>query len=179
MKKYSAGHLMKTICLFAFAALLVAADQIVKFAVADNIEYVRGEVSVIDGFFSLVHWHNDGGMWGLFPGKVVYLAYIASAVGLIMLFFAIYIRDFLPQLSVFMIIAGAVGNVIDRFRLGYVIDFLSFNFWGYQYPAFNIADSCVTVGIFILLIFSKRIFNVLDPKQQEEVVNPDIENTNK
>ena len=57
-----------------------------------------------------------------------------------------------------------------------------FPLWGGQYffPAiFNIADSCVTVGIFILLIFSKRIFSVLDPKPQEETVTPDVENSNK
>lgn len=74
------------------------------------------------------------------------------------------------------------GRVVDMFYVKLFPIPQGFPLWGGQYffPAiFNIADSCVTVGIFILLIFSKRIFSVLDPKPQEETVTPDVENSNK
>ena len=153
MKGFTLKQIIKTICLFFLSLLLAGADQFVKYIISNTIEYRTGYITVIPGFFELVNWHNDGGMWGLFPGQVGPLAYIALAVTLVILFVGIFLKPFIPQLSVFLIVAGAIGNIIDRFRLKYVVDFLSFNFWGYHFPAFNIADSCVVIGALLLIFY--------------------------
>ena len=146
-------HIIRTILFAVLTGALIAADQFVKTLVKTNISYTNGSITVIPNFFEIVHWHNDGGMWGLFPGKVIPLAILASIAAVLLLLFAGCARHWLSQLGLFLILAGAVGNVIDRFKYGYVIDFLSFNFWGYQFPAFNIADSCVVIGAIVMIVF--------------------------
>ena len=153
MKGFTKKHVIRTVCFFLFSLLLAAADQFVKYIITVSIQYQTGRIEVIPGFFELVNWRNDGGMWGLFPGQVGPLAYIALVVSLIIIFTAIFLKHTLPQLSLFFIAAGALGNIIDRFRLHYVEDFLSFNFWGYHFPAFNIADSCVVIGALLLIFY--------------------------
>ena len=116
-------------------------------------------LSIIPGFFNLVLVKNRGMAFGILsqsrPGFSYYflIATTIVAIGVILFFFC-WSRSKQKWLTVglSLILGGAIGNLIDRVRLGYVIDFLDFFLIGYHWPAFNIADSGVTAGTFWLLI---------------------------
>lgn len=113
-------------------------------------------VAVIPGFFYLVHVTNDGAAWSLFAGKAMWLAVlgILAIGGLIAFRKQLGLVQF-PQQWIFGLIAGGIiGNVIDRLRWGHVVDFLDFHFGSYRYPAFNFADSAITVGVICYLAFT-------------------------
>ncbi len=134
--------------------LLVALDQITKMAVVSNITYRTEEIVVIENFFDIVHWRNTGAAWGVFSDKTWLLTIFSLACVLVVLLAYGFAKSKLLKLSLMLIAAGAIGNIIDRIRLGYVIDFLSFdNLFGYQFPAFNVADICVVAGAIGIVIF--------------------------
>ncbi len=96
---------------------------------------------------------NRGAAWGFFSNFQILLLVlrIVMIVGMfIYLFF--FNQRFSQAIPFVMIIAGALGNVVDFFLYGSVVDFLHFNLWGYHFPVFNFADSCITLGVFWLLI---------------------------
>jgi signal peptidase II len=115
----------------------------------------------VDGFFKLVHWRNDGAAWSLFSGQNKPLALIA-AIALIVLFFSrhhfeIHTRQ--GQISLGLIFGGITGNLIDRLFRDHVIDFLRFYMvqrggGEIGFPAFNVADSGICVGVVLLFIIS-------------------------
>ena len=123
-------------------------------------------LSVIPGFFSLVLVKNRGMAFGIFSQTrsgfyYYFLLFITiGAIGVI-LFSFFWIKSSKKWLTVglSLILGGAVGNFVDRLRLGYVIDFLDFFLKGYHWPAFNVADSAVTVGTFWLL------FNIIQGRK--------------
>jgi signal peptidase II len=100
--------------------------------------------------FSLNYIINTGAAWGFFAGNSGLLFVLRVIVILALIFLA------RKQFPIWLIITGAVGNVIDYCLYGHVIDFLHFTFWGYSFPIFNIADSCITVGVFLLLLLSNK-----------------------
>ena len=152
----------KTIMLVISAVsmgLLVFFDQLIKCVVADKIEYGTESVSVIDDFFAIVHWHNEGAAWGIFENYTWLLAVLSLVASVLFVYMIICSKAKLATISFVFIVSGALGNVIDRIRLGYVIDYLSFyNLFGYNFPAFNLADICVVsgaVGLILCMIFVK------------------------
>jgi signal peptidase II len=145
------------------AALVVVFDQLTKLAVLRYLGYAEERV-IIAGFFKFVHWGNTGAAWSLFRGNNGTLA-IISLVALVVLFFVRHhfdSRTVPGQLALGLIFGGIVGNFIDRVRVGHVIDFIYFHLHPrgggeVGFPAFNIADSgiCVGVGILFLLAWAK------------------------
>ncbi len=141
---------------------ILALDQLTKAVVKYAIPLYRS-ISVIPGFFSITHVKNTGAAFGLFAGSihaVRTLFFVAITVGALVLIFFIFRkirgdRALLP-LSLAMIMAGALGNLVDRIRWGYVVDFLDFYWRTYHWPAFNISDSAITVGV--LLLFVDNLF---------------------
>lgn len=137
--------------LFFLIALLVAIiDQLIKAWIRSNLALGQ---SLFDlGFFRLTHIQNTGAAFGLFPGQSLPLA-IISIVGIaILLAYAFFyyrhsplLINRLDKLALGFILGGTIGNLTDRLRFGYVTDFINFNFW----PAFNIADSAVTIGVIL------------------------------
>jgi len=150
MKKKATSYIV----LGFIGVLLVVFDQIIKDIVSKNIVYASGEIKVIDKFFSLVNWHNTGAAWGIFSNATFVLTIVSIiCVWAIIFVFAQADSLFLRTLLI-LLASGATGNIIDRVRLGYVVDFLDFyNLFGYQFPAFNIADICVTCGCIMLIIY--------------------------
>jgi signal peptidase II len=132
-------------------------DQITKLAVLNTIP-LYDAIPVIPGFFQLTHIQNPGGAFGLLADQgagvraAVFLFASAAALCLIFLFYRNTPESY-RWLSVgfSLIFGGAVGNLIDRVRFGRVVDFLDFSIAGYHWPAFNVADSAVTVGIGIFV----------------------------
>jgi signal peptidase II len=111
------------------------------------------------GFFRITHIHNTGAAFGLFQEQSLVLAVFALIAGSVILFFVFYgyryytwLGSTVITLTLGLVIGGTVGNLIDRFRFGYVTDFIDFGYW----PAFNIADSAVTVGVIIFAVLLLR-----------------------
>ena len=158
----------KYIRLAVVAGLVVLVDQITKALIIKYLP-LHKSITVIGGFFDITHILNPGGAFGLMANMsmvvrtVVFLFISSLAVGLI-LYFYIKTPPGFPFLATgfALIFGGAIGNLIDRIRFGVVVDFLDFYIGKYHWPAFNVADSAITVGI---LIF---IYHLLLRKMPEE-----------
>lgn len=115
-------------------------------------------------FFNLVMVWNEGVSFGLMQMQTPYI--LISLALVISLFFAGWLlkaQTWFQAIALAMVIGGALGNVIDRLRLGAVADFLDFHAFGLHYPAFNVADSCITLGI-AFLVFDGLL---LEPKRKK------------
>lgn len=134
------------------AALIVAADQLTKLLAVTRLKPV-GSVAVIPDFFNLSYVENPGAAWGMLAGRQFFLI----AFSLITLGFLLWKRKQLFQslwggtLTLSLITGGVIGNLIDRIRLTYVIDFLDFHWYAAHFPAFNIADASICCGVFLFI----------------------------
>jgi signal peptidase II len=142
---------------FILIFIILLIDQITKAAVARFIP-LNSSVEVIPGFFQLVHIRNKGAIFGFFNqsgSQAVYLLLtLASLVALglvVYYFFKTPADERLLRLSLSLILAGALGNFLDRIIRGYVIDFLDFGLRGWHWPSFNVADSCISIGALMLV----------------------------
>ena len=138
-----------------FVVILVA-DLVTKEWALASLQG-QGRVPVTD-FFNLVLVWNTGVSFGIFRsggevGRWV-LTGLALVITCVLLFWLRRERRFWPRLAIWLIIAGALGNVFDRIRFGAVVDFLDFHLFGYHWPAFNIADSVIVVGAVLLVVDS-------------------------
>lgn len=136
-----------------FVTILVILDQYVKNLVVLNIELSK-RIPLIDNFFSLTYVRNYGAGFSILQNETVFLSVLSIFAVLVLAYLLIKAKksDTVSIISYILIISGAIGNLIDRIRLGYVVDFLDFKIFGYDYPVFNIADSFITIGCFILMI---------------------------
>jgi signal peptidase II len=130
----------------ALTLAVVVADQVTKALVRANVD-LGSRDGVLPGV-EIVHVRNRGVAFGLFSdgGLVLVVIGIASVVALLA-FFATHSRRPLVWLPTGLLLGGAAGNLIDRTRQGFVTDFIDLPFW----PAFNVADSCITIGVLSLL----------------------------
>jgi signal peptidase II len=153
-KQLSRKHWVLWISLVSILLL----DQATKMVVEYTVPLYRS-IPVIRDFFDITHIKNPGAAFGLFAGDVglgrtlFFTIFTGAAIVLILVMFRrIDGNRVLLPLCLGMILAGAIGNLVDRFRSGYVTDFLDFYWNQYHWPAFNIADSAITGGIFLLII---------------------------
>jgi len=144
---------------YALALLLVVLDQLSKYWVSASFDY--GGARAITGFFNLVLTHNKGAAFSFLAsaagwqrGFFIVIALIAMVVISVLL--ARHAGDKLFCLALALILGGAIGNVLDRIVLGHVVDFLDFHLAGWHWPAFNLADSAITVGAVLLVADSFR-----------------------
>jgi signal peptidase II len=138
--------------LLIVAALMVTIDQLSKLWINAN----RPQIELLPGFLDLVYVENTGAIFGLFHSHTELFIALGIAASVIILVFLYYFppATTLGTLSFALILSGAVGNLIDRIRLGYVIDFISIHLQElFHWPAFNIADTALVVGIFTLLYY--------------------------
>jgi len=142
----------------AVLLLVVLVDQVSKSWIVQGFQFHEIRV-VIEGVFELTHARNSGGVWGLGQGlpvaarTAIFLA-LPSLITLAAIWYslALPLHDRLRHFSIALVVGGAIGNLIDRLRLGQVIDFLVFHWKDHYWPAFNLADSAICVGIAILMI---------------------------
>ncbi len=148
--------------LHSLALIVLVLDQATKLLVENTLPfgsfYPPHCIEVIPGFFNIVHVGNTGAAWSLFSGYPRALAFIGVAALFLLYFFRESLQLKLPQsqLSFGLIIGGIVGNLLDRFRLGHVTDFLDFHIKDAYWPSFNIADSAITIGVGLYIFFSFR-----------------------
>ncbi|MBM3304408.1 MAG: signal peptidase II [Candidatus Aminicenantes bacterium] len=144
-----------------FVLALVALDQATKLFVSRAVER---SVTVIPGFFDITLVHNKGAIFGAFSrsdSRLVFWALTLASLTALGLVVAYFLKtppsDRLLKIALSLILAGALGNLIDRVLRGHVIDFLDLYIGNAHWPVFNAADSCITIGAFlILLIFFRR-----------------------
>ena len=143
--------------LILIAGVIIIGDQITKAIVLAKMALYQS-ITVIPGFFSLTHIHNPGGAFGFMAQQSATLRigiFIVASMVAIVLIFLLYrqIPRTHPWLSagLALIFGGAIGNLIDRFRFGKVVDFLDFYVGGLHWPAFNVADSAISVGVAIFI----------------------------
>ncbi len=142
-----------------FALLLIVADQVSKNAIVDSIAY-GDSIVVIEGFFNLAHVRNTGAAFGIGQGsseiiRQLFFLYlpVAFCLWILVMFWKTSRGPMHNSVAYALILAGAIGNLIDRFRLGYVVDMFMF-YWKkeeHHFHVFNIADSCVSVAAFLLI----------------------------
>jgi signal peptidase II len=136
----------------AIALLVVAADQLSKWWIRSNLAL---EETLVDyGFFRVIRVQNSGAAFGIFQGHPLIFTVIDFLGIAVFLFLALFWSRRWPFLDrmwvrsgIGLILGGTIGNLIDRLRVGQVTDFLDFKIW----PAFNMADSSITVGVIILI----------------------------
>jgi signal peptidase II len=133
-------------------AVLIS-DQALKIW-AEQVLKLGASVAVIPGFFSLTRVHNTGVAFGMAQGNNLLTGLLAVAILVLAGGLARgwdWNRRFVQLVSA-MVAGGAVGNLIDRARLGYVLDFFDFHYRGWSWPAFNIADAGISLGVGLLLV---------------------------
>ena len=129
--------------------VLLGIDLLLKYLVSTYLT----TVNIIDNFFSLTYVLNDGAAFSLFASRT----YLLILIALICLFFIIYelknnLDDRVLSIGYSLVLAGLLGNFLDRLIDGYIIDYLSFKILGYNYPIFNFADILIVVGIIVVII---------------------------
>ena len=142
--------------IFFFGILLL--DQWTKSLIVQRFLLYQ-KVEVIQGFFNIIHVRNTGGAFGIFGGEkggfgsILFVIVSLIAIGVILfLFIRIKDEEKTLALSFSLILSGAIGNLIDRLRYGEVIDFLDFYLSSTHWPAFNIADSAICIGIGLMAL---------------------------
>lgn len=148
----------KNILFLAIAVLVVVLDQLSKAWILATLRVHEG-FPVIGGFFNIVHVRNPGAAFGFLAGapplfRYLFFLSITLAAIVLILYYLRANRIEEPSLvsALALILAGAVGNLIDRVRFGEVVDFLDVYIGSYHWPAFNVADAAITVGAGALMV---------------------------
>ena len=142
---------MKKIIPISIICLLL--DRITKLFITNNL-VLNDSYTIINNFFNITLVHNDGAAWSILSGNRLLLI-IISFIALFIIYFLFIKNKKLSKLEKIiygMLIGGIIGNLIDRILYGYVIDFLDFKIFNYNYPVFNIADCCIVIAAILLII---------------------------
>lgn len=144
--------------LIIITVIAVVIDQISKYYVLNGM-YRGQSIPVLDGLLNLTFVMNPGAAFGFLSGasekfRVPFFLVISLvAIGVVIFFYLHTARDNkLLQVGLALILGGAIGNLIDRVRFSEVVDFIDFYFKGYHWPAFNVADSAITIGVSLLVL---------------------------
>ena len=147
--------------LYILIIVFLIIDFVSKIIVS-NFMNVHDSIPVIKDFFYISYFRNTGGAWSILNNHT----WLLTLISLIIIIFLVYYvyknkpKNRLEKIGYSMIIAGSIGNLMDRIIYGYVIDFFDFNIFGYNYPIFNFADVFIVVGVFFLIIYNWRCKNV-------------------
>ena len=154
----------KLIFLLTVSFTVIVLDQISKSWIEHTISLYQS-IQIIPNFFHITHIRNTGGAFGILSD---FKGFYLKAFFILLTFFTIGVVGFfywklkphhnVPALGITLIIGGAIGNLIDRIRLGGVIDFIDVHYYSLHWPAFNVADSAISIGSVLLgvLIFLKK-----------------------
>jgi len=148
----SSGGLLQWLGL---AAILLMADQFIKILIVGF--YKLGDATHVTSFFNVVRVHNSGAAFSFLAGAGGWQRWFFTAIGLLAAALIVWMLKSHAGQKLFAfalacILGGAIGNVIDRVLYGYVVDFLDFHWRGWHFPAFNLADSAITIGAACLIL---------------------------
>ena len=158
---------LRFLCLVSGAILVL--DQLTKAWVLANLP-LGGGFEVVAGFFDITHVHNPGGAFGFLANlgaEVRMLLFLAVALAAVVLVLVFYwqtpVKQRATALGLALVLGGAVGNLVDRVRLGVVVDFLDVYVGDLHWPAFNVADSAISIGV---VLIAARMLLQKDPDGQ-------------
>ena len=137
------------------ALIILMADQFTKVLIVGN--YQLGDSTFVTNFFNVVRAHNTGAAFSFLAGAGGWQRWFFTTIGVVAAFFMVFMLKSHPGQRLFSfaiacILGGAIGNVIDRLLYGYVVDFLDFHWGSTHFPAFNIADSAISIGAACLIL---------------------------
>ncbi|MBC9787382.1 signal peptidase II [Carnobacterium maltaromaticum] len=137
---------------YALAAVILVIDQITKYVVVNNIDLYEVK-EVIPGILSWMYIRNTGAAWSILEGQMWFFYIITFAVVIAVIYIMQkYAKDnWLFSLGLSLILAGALGNFIDRLRLGYVVDMIRLDFM--NFPIFNVADMSLSIGVAVIILY--------------------------
>lgn len=139
----------KNILFFIIASIVIFADQLSKFIVRHKLP-IGKEIPIINQVVSITHIRNSGAAFGLFQnGRIIFIIVGAISIFIMLYFINFFTSSIFLAISSGLLFGGIIGNLLDRIFLGYVTDFIYFRHW----PVFNIADSCVDIGLFLIAIY--------------------------
>ncbi len=143
----------KYIKIILFVLSLIIFDQIIKYIVVNNMT-INSSITIISNFLSIKYVTNNGAAFGIFSSNNPFILIIISIVLIYYLIKELKnnIQNNMHVTSLCLIISGALGNIIDRCSLGYVVDYVSFTLFKRDMAIFNFADMCITFGVILLLI---------------------------
>ena len=149
---------------FVLAAAIVVVDQLTKYAA---VKYLAGKTIEVMSFFNLVLAYNTGAAFSILADAAGWQRGLFVGIALIAVAWIVWLLRRYPHQRLFalalsLVLAGAIGNVIDRILVGAVIDFLDFHAFGRHWPAFNVADSAITCGAVLL------VWDALRPAQSRD-----------
>lgn len=132
--------------------VIILIDQITKIAAASALG--NGGITVIPGFFRLTYAENSGAAWSMLEGKMwfFYIITVIALIAMVMFYRNQKESDELIKVSLVMMMAGTLGNFIDRLCFQHVRDFLDFVIFGYDFPIFNVADMALCIGVFLIIV---------------------------
>ncbi len=135
--------------------IILLADQFTKVLIVGH--YALGDSTYVTSFFNVVRAHNTGAAFSFLAGAGGWQRWFFTGIGIVAAIFMVWMLKSHPgqklfSFSISLILGGAIGNVIDRLLYGYVVDFLDFHWRSMHFPAFNIADSAITVGAVCLIL---------------------------
>lgn len=137
--------------------ILLLVDQISKILVIKLLD-ITSSIELIKNFFYLTYIHNNGAAFNILTGQRIFLILIAIVI---LIVFFNYLRKTkvegkIEKLAFSLVIGGSLGNLLDRILRGYVIDFIDIKIFKYNFPVFNLADTFIVIGVFLLLIILSK-----------------------
>ncbi len=144
---------------FGLSAVIVALDLYTKHLIEKAFQF--GEKLTFTSFFDLVHYHNLGSAFGFLNDAGGWQKWFFTAISVVAVVVISYLlvkhkNEKLFCWGLALVLGGAMGNLYDRITLGYVVDFLNFHIGDYYWPAFNIADSAICMGVFLWLLPTRK-----------------------
>ncbi len=144
---------MKKITIISLICIII--DQIIKIIITTNLEFAKS-INVINNFFRITYLQNSGAAWSILSGNRIILILI-TVLAIFMIYYFLIKDKKLNNIDYVLygtLFGGIIGNLVDRIRLGYVVDYLDFNFGSYHYPVFNFADICIVLSTIILVLLN-------------------------
>ena len=139
----------------ALALIIVLADQFTKVLILGY--YQLGDATMVTSFFNVVRVHNTGAAFSFLASAGGWQRWFFTGIGIVATLFIVWMLrshggQKLFAFALSCVLGGAVGNVVDRLLHGYVVDFLDFHYAGWHFPAFNVADSAISIGAACLIL---------------------------
>ena len=144
---------MKRFSAWGVILILAMLDQFTKILILRFIPF-QESIPVIPNFFSLTHVYNTGAAFGMLHDSNLFFVILAMVAFVALVLMRKHFQGGLMQTGWILLMAGIIGNVTDRLRLGHVVDFLDFQLGSYHWPSFNVADSCICVAAALFLLSS-------------------------
>ena len=162
----------------ALAATVFVVDQLTKAVLVSLIPAEGGRLSVVDDLIRVVNSHNSGALFGLFKDSALLFGLVSlGVVALIVWYHGSSGRNTLLSIALGLLLGGALGNMLDRLRLGYVVDFVDIGIGDLRWYTFNVSDAAISCAIVLLLLSAvlpgRFVLDRLDPKRHpHEPIEP-------